>query len=202
MKKNSMLAAFLQDQAKKGLLSPKLKNVNLDTTARVHFDEAIVGIKKEIAGANKVNIIDTNSLRIQGVSDLNGGRIPYDLGMILSKIALGYASVAKTVTTPADDLVPTLKFDFQAKNFAAQLLNARLILSQSNRVLKNIPIEFIANGTELIPSIASAYKLTHLSYISGEEAITAEIELPRVSLDSEKRHFVEVSFIGSSIINF
>lgn len=194
---------FLQDCKDKGLLSELLKLANNDQEARIDFTDYFATIKKEIAGANRITIVDTDSIREVGVSDFHSGKFSgAELGIIVKSLLIGYAS--STDTKVANELIPTLQFWYTAEKFANQVLASNLIVAQGGKEWKKIPVEMmVSDGKVLGPiSMVADYEMEHWNYLKGDEPVLIQLELPKVALSPDKRHFVSITLRGDSIVRY
>lgn len=152
------------------------------------LDDQVLELKKEITGGGTIDLLDANTLRLDGICSFDKNSLNVGRAFIFDQIALNYATDANS----------GMAGKVQYKTIApVELQNAVFILNQDGREVLRMPIRDISNiGTGT--NAEEEYKqLKSLRYLVDNREIRAQIKFPEgVSLDPAKKHYVYLRLSG------
>lgn len=152
------------------------------------LDDQVLELKKEITGGGTIDLLDANTLRLDGICSFDKNSLNVGRAFIFDQIALNYATDANS----------GMAGKVQYKTIApVELQNAVFILNQDGREVLRMPIRDISNiGTGT--NAEEEYKqLKSLRYLVDNREIKAQIKFPEgVSLDATKKHYVYLRLSG------
>jgi len=153
------------------------------------LDDQILELKKEIAGGGTIDLLDANTLRLDGICSFDKNNLNTGRAFIFDKLALGYA-----VHATDSGLAGKIAYNTAAPK---ELQNAIFILSQDGREVLRMPVRDLNNiGTGT--NAEEEYKqLKSLRYLVDNREIKAQIKFPEgVTLDATKKHYVYLRCSG------
>ncbi len=152
------------------------------------LDDQVLELKKEITGGGTIDLLDANTLRLDGICSFDKNSLNVGRAFIFDQIALNYATDANS----------GMAGKVQYKTIApVELQNAVFILNQDGREVLRMPIRDISNiGTGT--NAEEEYKqLKSLRYLVDNREIRAQIKFPEgVALDPAKKHYVYLRLSG------
>jgi hypothetical protein len=172
------ISGQLSDQLQKDLTANKME-------LRNHTLE----LKKEISGGSTINLVDDNTVRLDGICSFDKNMLKNGRAFVFDKIALGYASNAAAGKEGA-----------VVYNSAApvELQNAILVIKQEGREVSRIPVRNINNIATGFTAENEFMELDCLEYFVDGRAI--EIQLifpPSVTLSNATHHYIYLRLKGA-----
>jgi hypothetical protein len=152
-------------------------------------------IRKEITGASGiVNLIDSNTAQLVGVSSFDKTKLPAGQQMVLERIRLAYATAASDNT----DGVVKQSYSNKYSKVPSVLSSAHLIVTQSGKRIVEIPVQLLlTNDSEEQVLGDDAYFLQALRLLQPQVDLEIQLKFPEgLGMEAGKKHFLEINFIG------
>lgn len=152
------------------------------------LDDQVLELKKEIAGGALIDLMDANTVKLDGICSFDKNSLNTGRAFIFDQISLGYATSANS------GLAGNIAYDTAAPK---ELQNAILIISQDGREVLRMPVRDV-NNIETGANAQDEYKqLKSLRYLVDNREIAIQIKFPEgVVLDATKKHYVYLRLSG------
>jgi hypothetical protein len=132
-----------------------------------------VYIRKDVSDASGTfNIIDENTLKVDGVSSISKTSLPKNQAVVFDKIALGYA-----LGTNAGGDEGKLQYD--NTNVPAEIRNAVLVITQNGREVLELPVADMVKGQTTATAGDYYHDLESFNYLVDDEQMEWQLKFPK-----------------------
>lgn len=155
-----------------------------------------VYVRKDITGAGGIfNVIDENTLKVEGVSSLTKTSLPKNQAVIFDKIAIGYA--LGTVVLGEEG-----KVDYGKDKAPAEIRNATLVITQNGREVLELPVADMIKGDSANNAGDLYHDLEGFHYLVDDQPMEWQLKFPKGvnivggGINSDFRKYLEVRIQG------
>lgn len=155
-----------------------------------------VYVRKDITGAGGIfNIIDENTLKVEGVSSLTKDALPKNQAVIFDKIAIGYA--LGTVTLGEEGIV-----DYGKDSAPAEIRNSTLVITQNGREVLELPVADMIKAQSTNTAGDYYHDLEGFHYLVDDQPMEWQLKFPKGvnivggGVNSDFRKYLEIRIQG------
>lgn len=140
---------------------------------QIKLSRHTVYIRKDVSdAAGTFNIIDENTLKVDGVSSLSKTSLPKNQAVIFDKIAIGYA--LGTVTAGEEG-----KQAYGTTTVPPELRNANLVITQNGREVLDLPVADLVKGQSSNNSDDYYHDLESFNYLVDDAQMEWQFRFPK-----------------------
>ncbi len=182
--------------AKKSLF-PKQTQADLAAKKLRFMDSDTMHTAKINDGGGIYDLLRTTNDKQVGISDFDSNKLDAGVNVGVGRIKFGYGSALATDAKTAADI----KFSSKAADMPAELLRAKLIIKQDNKVLLRLPVERFTHAADS-PKVQGEEDVLHLGtpfVLVEQKPIDIQLEFnPDAGIVAgTDDHFVQVRFMGT-----
>ena len=186
---------FLLNKAPK--MFPKQTLADLHK-GKLRFMDSDIMHTAEISGAGGIfDLLRTTNDKQVGISDFDSNKLDAGINVAVGKIKIGYGKAPSADNKTAADIVYSSKL----ADFPAELLRAKLIIKQDNKVVGRYPIERFtqqADSTKVQGEEDALILGTPIILIEQKPIdIQLEFNPEKGMVAGTDDHFIQIRFIGT-----
>lgn len=146
---------------------------SLITGRKVRLTRHTVYVRKDITGAGGIfNVIDENTLKVEGVSSLTKTSLPKNQVHIFDKIAIGFA--LGTVEPNEEG-----KVDYGSAVAPAEIRNATLVITQNGREVLELPVADMVKAQQSNNANDLYHDLEGFHYLVDDQPMEWQLKFPK-----------------------
>ncbi len=163
---------------------------------KVRLTRHTVYVRKDITGAGGIfNVIDENTLKVEGVSSLTKTSLPKNQAVIFDKIAIGFA-------LGSVELGEEGKVDYSTALTPAEIRNATLVITQNGREVLELPVADMVKAQSTNNANDLYHDLEGFHFLGDDQPMEWQLKFPKGvnivggGVNNDFRKYIEVRIQG------
>lgn len=175
------------------------KQSQLDLAAnKLRFiDSDIMHIANISAAAGTFDLLDSTNDKIVGLSDFDKNKLETGQNAAITKIKVAYGKDA----TANNTIAQKINFDSKTGGFPVELLRAKLVIRQDNKVLLRIPVERFTHAADstMVQGNEDVMKLGTPLILVEQKPISLQLEFNNQApiVQGTYDHYLQVRLMGT-----